>query len=196
MLEVVLILLLVVAVLILVYGYNRIVQLEQRMKKAWSDVDVQLKRIAELIPNLVNTVKGSAAFEKSTLEEIAKAHSELVKNMGTGDIEKEVKAASKFMGVLMPIVYQIPQYPDLKSTQHFQSLMNELTVSIDRLSYARQFYNQTVEEYNTFISQIPWNIIASLMNRKPATYFQVEDASRERIEKSLEEGSITGDLKV
>lgn len=181
-------LLITLAAFLFVYGYNRIVSLEIRVNKAWADVDVQLKRIAELIPNLVNTLKGSANFERSTLEAIADAHARLVSSSGTDRVD----AASKFVAAVYPIIYQIPQYPSLKTTEEYSKLMDELRYSFDKLAYARQFYNQAVQEYNTFIAQLPWNIIAILLTKKPKPYFEIPN--REDIEKRLESGTLTSNL--
>ena len=183
-----LLLLLLALVLIFIYGYNRIVSLEVRAERAWADIDVQLKRIAELVPNLINTLKGSASFERSTLESIADAHARLVRASGP----ERVEAASKFIAAVYPIVYQIPQYPDLKTTEEYAKLMDELRYSLDKLSYARQFYNQAVQEYNTFISQFPWNILAALLSKRPRPYFTAPH--REEIERRLESGELTAGL--
>ncbi len=181
--------LLVIVVLIVVYGYNRIVQLEMKAEQAWADIDVQLRRIADLVPNLINVLKGSARFEKGTLESIAEAHTKLVDAMRKGNAEQRVKTASEFMGVFMPIVYQIPQYPDLKTTETFKETLMEITHSVDKIAYARQFYNQAVTEYNTFISMIPWNIIAKLMGKDKKPLFEVPE--REEITRRLESGELT-----
>jgi len=175
-------------VLLAVYGYNRIVALESRVERAWADVDVQLKRIAELIPNLINALRASAGFEKSTLEAIANAHTHLMEASGT----QRVEAASKFIAAVYPIVYQVPQYPRLQTTEEYSKLMDELRYSMDKLSYARQFYNQAVQDYNVFIAQLPWNIIAALLSKRPRPYFEVPE--REELEKRLESGNITANL--
>ncbi|NPA86737.1 MAG: LemA family protein, partial [Candidatus Diapherotrites archaeon] len=166
--------------------------LRMRAMQAWADIDVQLQRVAELVPNLVNSLKGSALFEKKTLENIARAHAELVEAMRKGDQEGKVKAASNFMGVLMPIIYQIPQYPQLQTTETFRKLMDELSESMDKIAYARQFYNQAVADYNTFISLFPWNIVASLFNFKPLPFFQMPE--REAVIRKLSTGEYTEEL--
>ncbi len=185
--------LVVLVALFVVYAYNRIVVLEMRVNQAWADVDVQLKRVAELIPNLVNTLKGSARFERSTLEAIADAHTRLMEAMRGTDVGKKVESASRFMGVLVPIIYQIPQYPDLKTTKAFRKMMDELTESIDKIAYARQFYNQAVADYNTFISLFPWNVVAGVLGKTPKPFFEVPE--REEIMGRLESGELTEGLE-
>ena len=178
---------------LVVYAYNTAVILRMRANRAWADIDVQLERVAELIPNLVKTLKGSAHFEKSTLEAIANAHAKLIEAMRHGTQEEKVKAASNFMGVVMPIIYQIPQYPQLQTVKGFQKLMDELTTSMDKIAYARQFYNQAVGEYDTFIQVFPWNIITSFFGFKPLPFFQIPD--RESIMARLRSGEMTQELE-
>ena len=185
--------LVILVILLVIYAYNRMVTLRLRANQAWADIDVQLQRVAELIPNLVKTLKGSARFEKGTLEAIANAHAKLVEAMRKGNQEEKVKAASNFMGIVMPIIYQIPQYPDLKTTKAFQQLMDELTTSMDKIAYARQFYNQAVAEYDTFISVFPWNLIASIFHFTPLPFFQMPE--REQVVRRLTTGEMTEELE-
>ncbi len=183
----------VLVVILAIYGYNRIVTLEMRARGAWANIDVQLRRVAELVPNLINTVKGSARFEKGTLQAIAEAHAKLVEAMRGGSVDQKVRAASNFMGVFVPIIYQIPQYPDLKTTEQFKKVLDELTVSMDKIAYARQFYNQAVSDYNQFIMQFPWVILARLLNKRPMPFFQAPE--REQIEARLQTGELTRELQ-
>jgi len=183
----------VLLVLLVIYAYNRMVVLKTRAVQAWADIDVQLQRVAELIPNLVNTLKGAARFEKGTLEAIANAHAKLVDAMRRGNQEEKVKAASNFMGIVMPIIYQIPQYPDLKTTKTFQQLMDELTTSMDKIAYARQFYNQAVADYNTFIQLFPWNIVAAVFHFSPMAFFEMPE--REQTIQRLTSGEMTKELE-
>ena len=178
---------------LVIYAYNRATALKITAQGACADIDVQLERVAELIPNLVNTLKASAKFEKGTLEAIANAHAKLIEAMRSGNQENKVKAASSFMGVVMPIVYQVPQYPELKSIPEFSKLMDELTKSMDKISYARQFYNQAVGEYNLFISQFPWKIITSMFGFKPLPFFEMPD--REVTLQQLKSGELTKSLE-
>ncbi len=180
-------------VALVVYAYNRIITLEMRVKGAWANIDVQLRRIAELVPNLINTVKGSARFEKGTLQAIADAHARLVEAMRGGSVDQRVRAASNFMGVFVPIIYQIPQYPNLKTTEQFKKLLDELTVSIDKIAYARQFYNQAVSDYNQFILQLPWLLVARLMGKQPMPFFEAPE--REQIEQMIQRGTLTQNLQ-
>ena len=166
----------IAVILVFIYGYNRIVTLEKNVEQAWADIDVQLERVSELFPNLMNAIKGSARFEKSVLENIAKAHTELIKAMSSKDVEKKVKAANKFLGFFVPIVYQIPQYPDLKTTTSFKELLDKINVAIDKIAYARQFYNQAVKDYNAFVASIPW----VLFRKQQKSYFEYQKLKDKR----------------
>ena len=186
----------VIAALLFIYGYNKIISLEKRVEQSWADIDVQLTRVNELFPNLINTVKSSAVFEKSVLENIAKAHNELIKTMSSSrSIDEKVKAASKFMGVFVPIVYQIPQYPKLTSTKSFKELMDKISVAIDKIAYARQFYNQAVRDYNTFILSAPWFLIGRMIGKKEKSFFEMPERRREEVERRLEKGEYTKGLE-
>lgn len=181
----------IAVILVFVYGYNRIVTLEKNVEQAWADIDVQLERVSELFPNLMNAIKGSARFEKSVLENIAKAHTELIKAMSSKDVEKKVKAANKFLGFFVPIVYQIPQYPDLKTTTSFKELLDKINVAIDKIAYARQFYNQAVKDYNTFVASIPW----VLFRKQQKPYFELPKLERQEITEGLKKGEFTKGLE-
>lgn len=173
-----------------IYVYNRIVTLSRRVDQAFADIDVQLNRISELLPNLLNVLKQSAVFEKKVLENIAEAHKELVGAMKS-DANTKVKAASKFFGVFYPIVYQIPQYPQLQSIKGFQDVMKEITVSIDKLTYARQFYNQAVNDYNVYIETFPGIIVAKIIGKKSREFFNLPETERREAEEKLKSGKAT-----
>lgn len=182
----------VLLVIIFIVIYNRIVTLGRRVDEAFSQIDVQLTRISELIPNLINILKQSAVFERNTLERIAHAHVELVSSMKDAkDSDSKVRAANKFFGVFYPIVYQIPQYPQLQSIKGFQDVMKELTVSMDKIAYARQFYNQAVRDYNVFIESFPPVILAKLLGKQAREFFKLEEAERKEITSKLKSGELT-----
>lgn len=183
-----------VIILIFIWVYNRIVTLSRRCDQAFADIDVQLQRIAELLPNLINVLKGSASFEKSTLEKIARAHAELVEAL-RGDTSQKVRGANRFFGVFYPLVYQLPQYPQLQSIQGFQQVMNEIKVSIDKIAYARQFYNQAVNDYNTFIESFPGVLLAGIMGKKAREYLKLGEEERREIQVSLRRGELTKGLE-
>ncbi|MEM0480892.1 MAG: LemA family protein [Candidatus Aenigmatarchaeota archaeon] len=182
----------IIAVIVIAFVliYNRIVALNRRVDQAFADIDVQLNRINELLPNLINVLKQSAVFEKKVLESIAEAHKELVSAMKS-DTDTKVRAASKFFGVFYPIVYQIPQYPQLQSIKGFQDVMKEITVSIDKLAYARQFYNQAVNDYNVFIESFPGIIVAAILRKKPREFFNLPETERKEAESKLKSGELT-----
>ncbi|MEM4040151.1 MAG: LemA family protein [Thermoplasmata archaeon] len=180
--------------ILFVYGYNRIVALEKRVEQSWADIDVHLKALAEKVPNLINVLKSQANFEQKTLIQISESYGKLMSALRGGDFDRKVKSASEFFGVFMPIVFQLPQFPQLQSNQTFRDLFNEIKISIDKVTYARQFYNQAVQEYNVTILSIPWIIIAKLMNKKEKPYFMLGEEKRKEIESKLESGDLTQGL--
>ncbi len=175
--------LILVAVVILVFViigiYNRLVRMRNEVKNAWSQIDVQLKRRHDLIPNLVETVKGYAGHEKSTLEEVTRARSQAVSASGSGPAE-QMQAEQQLTGALGRLMLVVEQYPDLKANQNFLALQEELTSTENKIGFARQFYNDSVMNYNTRIQSVPANIIAGMFNFKEEPFFEVEDqAERE-----------------
>ena len=162
-----------VLVLFAVIGiYNGLVRLRQQVKNAWSQIDVQLKRRHDLIPNLVETVKGYAAHEKSTLEEVIKARSQAVSATG---IPERIQAEQQLTGALGRLMLLVEQYPDLKANQNFLALQEELTSTENKVGFARQFYNDSVMNYNTRIQTVPANIIAGMFGFKEEEFFEVEE---------------------
>ncbi|MEM5832742.1 MAG: LemA family protein, partial [Candidatus Aenigmatarchaeota archaeon] len=176
------------------YGYNRIVALEKRVEQSWADIDVHLKALAEKIPNFINVLKSQANFEQKTLLQISESYGKLMSALRGVNFDDKVKSANEFFGVFMPIVFQLPQFPQLQTNQTFRDMFNEIKVSIDKVAYARQFYNQAVQEYNVTIISIPWIIIAKLMNKKEKPYFTLGEEKRKEIESKLESGDLTQGL--
>jgi LemA protein len=162
----------VVAVLFVVGLYNGLVQLRNRVKNAWSQIDVQLKRRHDLIPNLVETVKGYASHESKVLEEVTKARSRAVDARG---VDKQAAAESELSGALGRLMLVVEQYPDLKANQNFLALQEELTSTENKISFSRQFYNDSVMQYNTRIESVPSNIIANMFNFKQESFFEIQD---------------------
>lgn len=191
---VVVVIIVVSIILLWIYGYNRIIALDRRADQAWSDIDVQLQRIAELLPNLINILKGQANFERDTLTKIADAYGKIVEAMRTPAIGERSSKASVALGVLYPIIYQLPQFPQLQSVQGFNKVMDELKVSMDKIAYSRQFYNQAVTEYNTFILSFPWMMIAKSMNKKERSLFNLPEIRREEIGRMLTSGDFTKEI--
>lgn len=156
--------------------YNSLVKLKKMIENAWSQIDVQLKRRHDLIPNLVNSVKGYMKFEQETLEKVLQARASAISSK---DISKKIEAENQLTGALSKLLAVVENYPDLKANENVNSLMEELRKTEDKISYARQFYNDIVMKYNTKISVFPSNIIASMFKFKEAPFFKVEEAEKE-----------------
>ncbi len=162
--------------------YNSLVTLAQRVKNAWADIDVQLKRRYDLIPNLVSTVKGSSNFETTTLEKVIEARA---KAMGAGTTAEHAEAENMLTGALKSIFALAESYPDLKSNQNYLSLQNELSDTENKIQAARRFYNSIVMEYNTKIKVVPSNIIAGMFSFTEKEFFELgegEDAAKNPVE--------------
>lgn len=156
--------------------YNSLVQLRNRKDDQWAQVDVVLKRRADLIPNLVETVKGYTKHEKDTLEGVIKARNSFV-NASTPEEEMSLSGElTKAIGKLFALT---ESYPDLKANQNFMSLQTDLKETEDKISMMRQFYNDTVLTYNNKVQMIPSNIVAKFGGFKAATYFEVSETDRE-----------------
>jgi LemA protein len=165
----------VIAVLIFVFQYNGLVRLRNRIDNAWSQIDVQLQRRHDLIPNLVETVKGYAAHERETLEKVVQARNQAVAAQGPA---AQGQAENVLTGALRQLFAVAEAYPDLKANQNFLNLQEELTSSEDRVAYARQFYNDSVLKYNNKIQTIPSNVIAGMFNFQEREYFEGEEEAR------------------
>jgi LemA protein len=148
----------VLALLWSMLGYNGLVSRRNRVDGAWSQIDVQLKRRHDLIPNLIETVKGYAAHERGTFEAVTNARANAINAQGP---EQQAQAENQLSGALKSLFAVAEAYPDLKANQNFLSLQEELTSTEDRIAYARQFYNDSVVTYNTRIQQFPRVILAN-----------------------------------
>ena len=157
--------------------YNNLVQLRQRVKNAWSQVDVQLKRRYDLIPNLVNTVKGYAEHEKTTLEDVTKARTMA---MNAGTVQEQTQAENMLTGALRSLFAVAEAYPDLKANTNFLQLQAELSDTESKIAFSRQFYNDTVQKFNTSIEVFPNSLIAGNMGFTPADYFTLQDEPEAR----------------
>ncbi len=151
--------------------YNRLARLRNKVEEAWAQIDVQLQRRHDLIPNLVNTVKGYAAHEKSTLEEVTAARTAAVAAQGAEAAGKSEEALTAALGRLFALA---ENYPDLKADQNFRQLQEELSDTEDKVAFARQYYNDNVREWNTRIASVPDNLVAGLMRAQKAEYFELE----------------------
>ena len=160
----------------IVHMYNNLVGLRNRVKNSYSQIDVQLKRRNDLIPNLVETVKGYAGHEKGVLEEVTKARTGV---MNATSIEETSAADNQLTGALKTLFAVAENYPDLKANSNFQQLQSELSDTEDKISYARQFYNDVVLKYNNACQKFPSNIIASLFGFKEESFFEAPAEEKE-----------------
>ncbi|HHZ11525.1 MAG TPA: LemA family protein [Acholeplasmataceae bacterium] len=178
---IIIIVVVVIVVLLAVWligGYNKLVQLRNRVRNSWSQIDVQLKRRFDLIPNLAETVKGYAKMEKDIFEEFARARGLYAQAAKTGDVEGMAEANNSLAGTLSRLLVVQERYPELKANTNFQEMMKQLKETEDKISFTRQFYNDTVLAYNNKTELFPSNIIASLFKFKPAQFFEVRDEAQ------------------
>ena len=167
--------LVVLAVLYLVFLYNGLVRLRNRIEAAWAQIDVQLRRRYDLIPNLVETVKGYAAHERETLDSVTKARAAAESATGPADQAAKENVLTQSLRSLIAVS---EAYPDLKANQNFLSLQEELSATEGRIAYARQYYNDTVQRYNTKIQSFPAVVLAGALRFQPREYFEADDTSR------------------
>ena len=161
----------VLIVLVFILSYNGLVRLRNRIDNAWSQIDVQLKRRYDLIPNLVETVKGYAAHERGVFEQVTQARANAINAQGP---QHQAEAENVLSGALKSLFAVAEAYPDLKANQNFLSLQEELTSTEDRVAYARQFYNDSVLSYNNKLQTFPRNVIAGMFNFEKREYFEGE----------------------
>jgi LemA protein len=158
-----------------VFTYNRLVRLRVRTENAWSQIDVQLRRRYDLIPNLVETVKGYASHERELFEEVARARSQAQSATG---VKGQAEAENQVTRSLRQLLAVAENYPDLKASENFLALQEELTGTESKIAYARQFYNDTVGSLNTLIQQFPSRIVATLGRFEPREFFEIEEPAR------------------
>lgn len=168
----------VVLILFVVVSYNSLVSLRNKVKDQWAQIDVQLKRRFDLIPNLVETVKGYAKHEKETLENVIKARNSFNEAKTP---EEEMKANNKLTASISKLFALAESYPELKANESFIKLQDELKETEDKISYARQFYNDNVMIYKNKIEMFPSNIIASIFGFKPEPFFEANETERENV---------------
>lgn len=173
--SIVLIVIVVILVLFLVTTYNRLVTLRQRVREAWSDIDIQLKRRHDLIPNLIETVKGYAAHERGTFDEVTKARADAVAAGASGSPQQMAQAENVLTGALRSLFAVAENYPQLQAVQEFKDLSENLTATEDKIAFARRFYNGNVRDYNTALQTFPTNILAGTFGFKPEQYFELAD---------------------
>jgi len=176
---IIVIVLLVVIAVVLIGMYNSLVQLRVRCDSAWSDIDVQLKRRHDLIPNLVETVKGYAAHEKGTFENIAKFRSQA---MQATTPEDKAVAENQLTGALKSLFAVAENYPELKASEQFMQLQGSLSQTEDAIQNARRYYNAVVRDLNTKIQSFPTNIIAGMYGFTARQFFETDAADREPVQ--------------
>ena len=159
--------------------FNSLVKLKNRVEEAWADIDVQLKRRYDLIPNLIETVKGYAKQEKEVLEGVTEART---RAMGVKDPKEQVEAENALSDTLKTLFAVSENYPDLKSNQNFLELQRELSDTENKIQAARRFYNGNVRDFNTKIQTFPNNLVAGMMNFKERDFFEAEEKEKKNVE--------------
>jgi LemA protein len=178
MIGIILLIILIIVIFLLVFWgiYNRIIRYENRIDNAWAQIDVQLKRRADLIPNLMETVRGYMKHERQTMESVTNARAAI---MSAKTPQEANNANNMLTGALKTLFAVAENYPDLKANQNFLSLQDELTHTEDKIAYSRQHYNDSVLAYNNAIETFPGNFFARRMGRKTREMLQIPEASRE-----------------
>ena len=179
----VLLILAVVIVLWVIAAYNGLISLKNQTVNAFKQIDVQLKRRHDLIPNLVNAVKGAMDFEKSTLEAVIQARNQAVKVNATGpdNVKQISQAENALSGALSRLLVTVERYPQLKATSNIAQLQEELTSTENRIAFARQLYNDTATQYNTKQQQFPTTLLAGLAHAQRADLWEIEDQAERAV---------------
>ena len=173
---IVIVVIVVLLLLAVVVMYNRLVRLRNRAENSWAQVDVQLRRRYDLIPNLVEAVKGYAAHERSTFEEVTRARTAAQQAQG---VEEQAKAENVLTAAIGRLFAVAEAYPELRATENFQQLQAQLADVEQNIVVARQVYNDAVLTYDNALENVPTNIVAGLFNFRPRVYFETEDVTRE-----------------
>jgi len=173
----------VVAILWMVGAYNGLISLKNQTFNAFKQIDVQLKRRHDLIPNLVNAVKGAMDFERSTLEAVIQARNQAVKVNAAGPegMKQISQAENALSGALSRLLVTVERYPELKSTGNIGQLQEELTSTENRIAFARQLYNDTATQYNTKQQQFPTTLVAGIAHATPAELWEIEDQAERAV---------------
>jgi LemA protein len=168
----------VLAAIILVGMYNGLVRSRNRVKEAWSGIDVQLRRRASLVPNLVETVKGYASHERETFEEVTRARAAVEQ---AGSIPDAAAANNMLTGALRHLFAVAENYPELRASENFRDLQNELSDIEEKIAFSRQFYNTNVLDYNNRLQTVPTNVIAGMFNFQPEAFFEADEEGRAEV---------------
>jgi LemA protein len=179
--SIVLIAIVVILALFLITTYNRLVTLRQRVKEAWSDIDIQLKRRHDLIPNLVETVKGYAAHEANTFQAVTQARANAVAAGASGSPQQMAQAENMLTGALRSLFAVAEAYPQLQAVQEFKDLSENLTATEDKIAFARRFYNGNVRDYNTALQTFPTNLLAGMFGFQAEQYFELADQAEREV---------------
>ena len=175
-------LLVLIPLIYVIATYNGLVTIRNHIKDAWANIDTELKRRYDLIPNLVSCVKGYAAHERQTLEAVTQARNMAVSAVGKG-VGEQAKAEGGLSGALSKLFAVAEQYPNLKANENFLALQEELTSTENKISFARQFYNDSVMTLNNKVQMFPSNIIAGMTGFKAGEFFEVEAAAERQVPK-------------
>ncbi len=162
--------------------YNSLIRLKNNVKKSFAGIDVQLKRRTDLIPNLVNTVKGYATHEKELLESLTKARTSIINGASNGDINAMAEGENMLSGALKSVFAVAENYPDLKANQNFLELQESLEETEDQIAAARRIYNENVNYLNTKIEVFPSNLVASMFGFKHAELYEIAEEDRKNVE--------------
>jgi len=162
-------------VVMIIYYFNRFAVLQNRIENSLAQIDVQLKKRADLVPNLISSVKGYMTHEKGIMTEVTNARKALV---SAGNLQSKIKAGDKLQNALRSIFAIAENYPNLKANENFLQLQNELTAIEDKVAYSRQFYNDSILDYNLLYTTFPGNMFASLLKKKQNNYLQITESER------------------
>jgi len=164
----------------LMLTYNGLVKLRNQVKNAWSQIDVQLKRRYDLIPNLIETVKGYASHERETLEQVVQARQ---RGIDASNVKEQQEAENMITGALRQLFALSEAYPDLKANQNFMQLQEELASTENKIGFARQYYNDTVQTFNTRQQQFPANMVAGMLGFEASDFFEIEEPEAREVPK-------------
>src|SRR5688572_8770758 len=189
-------LLLIIVVVVAFFGigaYNKLISLKNQVQNAWKQIDVQLKRRHDLIPNLIETVKGAMNFERETLEAVVAARNTAIAASTTGNVAATAQAETQLTGALSRLLAVVEAYPDLKATGNVAQLQEELTATENKIGFSRQLYNDTATQYNTAQQTFPTMLFAGMAGASPATLWEITDDAERAVPKvDLSFGTPTG----
>lgn len=178
---IVLLVIVVILVLFAIGAYNRLISLKNQVANAWKQIDVQLKRRHDLIPNLINTVKGAMNFERQTLEAVVAARNQAITVSNTGNVQATAAAETQLTTALGRLLAVVEAYPDLKATGNVAQLQEELTATENKIGFARQLYNDTATQYNTVQRTFPTMMFAGLASASPAPLWEITDETERAV---------------